>query len=290
MTDQPNKQPLDQYKSAFLGSDYMKLGKSLSDTAQNTLTFNYLNVTNSILDAIRSQVKGLISSGSDVADAQQLQNSILNELQQLSNDPVFQEKWRELSRSIAGLLSTMITEILDLVEKEGEQVLDKVGVVANRLVRKLTSTGVEAIQGTLSVIPGVDAVTSMFILISSAISSGSTSLLLAMQMFNSAIEFYAKLTGQSMESAGRLMDVVKQAQDLFNMIQSPGAKLGELTQQIDSFNAVPTSTSDEQPTETMNLPLTREQRMSQTGGKKRKTKKRTTKRNHKKSKKRNHSR
>ena len=231
----------DAYKSFFSGqkpSGYTHLARSIGDTFGNILTFNYLNVANEILKIMHEEMEKIVPSGDEIDDAQRLQNSILLKLEKLSQDPEFQEKWKELSKSIATLLNLMINEFLDLVEEEGENIITKVGRVASKMLTNLASTGVDALQDAMSVVPGLDAVVALFTLFTSAITDGANAMLTALTIFNSAINFSEKLAEKMLGADSKALGIITEVQGFIDMIRSPNKDANLLANKLDAFNKV----------------------------------------------------
>ena len=246
----PSKHPLhkmrDAYKGLFSNSEdsgYKHLASASGDTFKNMLTFNYLNVTSEILKVIEKEFSALVPSGDDVADAQRLQNSILLKLEQLGNNPVFQEKMKELTKSIAKLINTMINSILDLVEEEGEETIEKIGRVSRKMLTNLAATGVDTAEDALSVIPGVDAVVALFILFTSVITDGANSMLTGLTLFNAAIQLSEKLAKRVLGVDSEVLNLITEIQDMINAITSPGMEANKLADKsasaLDKFNRIP---------------------------------------------------
>lgn len=217
----------DGYKSFFTGNDsgnvngYEHLAKASANILQNIVTFNYLNVTNEILKIIDESLSSLVPSGDSIADAERLQNSILLRLDALAADPEFQEKWKELSKSLAELLNTMINEMLDLVEEEGDEAINRFGKIANKMLTNMAATGVDIAQDALSVIPGVDAIVALFNLFTSAITNGSNSMVAALTLFSTAMQFSERFANITLKEDSKVHDIIKQVNEFIELIKTP---------------------------------------------------------------------
>ena len=236
----------DAYKGYFSNSEdsgYKHLASASGNTFKNMLTFNYLNVTNDILKVIEKEFSALVPSGDEVADAQRLQNAILVRLEQLGNNPEFQEKMKELTKSIAKLINMMINSILDLVEEEGDAVIEKIGRVSRKMVTNLAATGVDTLEDAMSVVPGLDAVVALFTLFTSAVTDGANSMLTALTLFNTAIQFSEKLAKRVLGVDSEALKLITEVQNMINAVTSPGMEANKLADEtagkLDTFNKIP---------------------------------------------------
>ena len=229
-----NEKSNDGYRNVFLHG----LGSAF-DSYSNLLTFNYLNVTNDILKIIHDQMNIIVPSGDEVADAKRLQESILLKIGTLAKTPEFQEKWKELTKSLAELLNETITQVIDIIDQEGDDVINRVGKVANRMIVNLTATAVDTVEDALSVVPGLDAILAVFTLFTSAITNGANSMLTALTLFNSMIELVGKMSGTAVGVDEKLVNISTQMQDFIKMLQSPGKEINSMLDNVDKFNKIP---------------------------------------------------
>ena len=215
----------------------------LTDSVSNLLTFNYLNVANDILKIIYDQMNLIVPSGDEVADAQKMQESILNQINELAKTPEFQQKWRELTRSLAMLLNDFINQVLTVLDEEGEETINKISKVANNTFVNLAATAIDTAQDALSVVPGLDAIIAMFNLFTSAITNGANSMLTALTLFNSMIDLSSKVANTGVQMDSKLVNISNQIQDFIKMLQSPGSGLtqraNEALDKVAAFNAIP---------------------------------------------------
>ena len=228
----------------------------LTDSVSNLLTFNYLNVANDILKIIYDQMNLIVPSGDEVADAQKMQESILNQINELAKTPEFQQKWRELTRSLAMLLNDFINQVLTVLDEEGEETINKISKVANNTFVNLAATAIDTAQDALSVVPGLDAIIAMFNLFTSAITNGANSMLTALTLFNSMIELSSKVANTGVQMDSKLVNISNQIQDFIKMLQSPGSGLtqraNDALDKVAAFNAIPGT----KPTEVTSRPET----------------------------------
>ena len=234
----------DAYKSFFLHG-----AKTGMQTAGNMVTYHYLNVVNEILKVISDELEKLgpaslrldtiVPSGEDIANAEEIQQGILNKLEKLANNPVFQEKWDKLARSMAELLNSVIGHVLDVVEEEGEDVINRLGKVAKKLLVNLAATGVDTAEDALSVIPGLDAIVAVFILFTSAVTDGANSMMIALTMFNSFIQLSDKFMNVTLGADNKLLSIIEQVQSFINMIESPGKEINDALDKVDARNKIP---------------------------------------------------
>jgi len=241
----------DAYKGLFLHG-----AKTGMETASNLFTFHYLNVVNDILKVVSDELEkmgpsmdkaegmipsvgDIVPSGADIAKAQEVQEGILNRIEKLANNPEFQEKWDKLARSMAELVNTFIGHILDVVEEEGEDVINRLGKVAKKLLTNIAATGVDTVEDAMSVVPGLDAIVALFILFTSAVTDGANSMMMAMTMFNSMIELSDKFMKVSLGADNKLLDIVKEVQGIVNMFESPSKDINTALDKVDSYNKIP---------------------------------------------------
>lgn len=249
----------DAYQSFFLHG-----AKTGMQTAGNMLTYHYLNVVNEILkvmsdeleklgpaslkvDGLTGSIGDVIPSGQDIADAEEVQQGILNKLEKLANNPAFQEKWDKLARSMAELLNSVIGHVLDVVEEEGEDVINRLGKVAKKLLVNLAATGVDTVEDTLSVIPGLDAIVAVFILFTSAVTDGANSMMVALTMFNSFIQLSEKFMKVTLGADNKLLSIVEEVQSFIDMIESPGKEINDALDKVDARNKIPSLDDESSP-------------------------------------------
>lgn len=230
--------------SGTIGDAYTNLFGSLGGTFFNKLLFSYLTFINGVLQMFYNQLDNLIPSGEDVADTIKLQNSLANKLEKKLQNPEFQRQIRELTKQIAILLNAMLNEILTLVDEEGEEVIQKIGKVTNKMATNLAATGVDTIQDALSVIPGLDMVIALFTLATSSVTNVANTFNVMVTMFTSTMDLMGKLMGRTEDETGQIMDVISKFKGL---LDGPTGMIEDTTNKLNKYNKIPSMETMEPP-------------------------------------------
>ena len=230
--------------SGTMGDAYTNLFGSLGGTFFNKLLFSYLTFINGVLQMFYNQLDTLIPSGQDVADAMKLQNSLANKLEKKLQDPEFQRQIRELTKQIAILLNAMLNEILTLVDEEGEEVIQKIGKVTNKMATNLAATGVDTIQDALSVVPGLDVAIALFTLATSSVTNVANTFNVMVTMFTSTMDLMGKLMGRTEDETGQIIDIITKFKSL---LDGPTGMMEDATNKLNKYNKIPSMETMETP-------------------------------------------
>ena len=223
---------------ASIAPAMFELSDAMLTTIQQTAIKYYLDLVTPIVSVFYSQLEGLIPSGDDVADSEQLNESILKKLNVLIQTPEFQKEYKQTARSIALFLKLAMNEFLEVFDDEGDILVRRIGDSAKKIAVNVSATAYDTVQDFLSVIPGPDAAIAVFNLVTSGITNGAQIMLSGIEIFGHIIELSEKVTGNTIGPAG---DTIANVQNLLQMVSNPSQGMvpviNDATNTLNTYNA-----------------------------------------------------
>ena len=200
-----------------MNQNYNLIGTAFN-IALNVSIYAFLEAANVILCMVKDELEAFVPTGNDVKDKEKLVSSILNRIIEIAKTPEFQEKWRELTRTMATLFDTMVNEGLDVIETEADDVFFRMSTIGKRVFLNAVSTGVDTAQDAMSLVPGLDAMIAMFNLVTSGVTNASNIILFGLEFYSNLLMLAEKVSGRTF---GQVGDVIESIRGIVELVNSP---------------------------------------------------------------------
>jgi ABC-type multidrug transport system fused ATPase/permease subunit len=176
---------------------------TINSIAQRILNFFLSGVIDSI-EAVLPEF-GEAQSTEAVAEANA---QLISRIRAIVSDPKLTEEMRLLAQEVGKFLEVPMSEINTILEKEGEELVNKLTELLNRLIVKVGITAKDATLDTIGLIPGVDAVLGIFTVVSSLVSVTATTTGAMLSIFAPAF----------VQTLAAMAQSIKQGQSLYNQL------------------------------------------------------------------------
>jgi hypothetical protein len=211
---------------------------TINSIAQRILNFFLSGVIDSI-EAVLPEF-GEAQSTEAVAEANA---QLISRIRAIVSDPKLTEEMRLLAQEVGKFLEVPMSEINTILEKEGEELVNKLTELLNRLIVKVGITAKDATLDTIGLIPGVDAVLGIFTVVSSLVSVTATTTGAMLSIFAPAF----------VQTLAAMAQSIKQGQSLYNQLDK---FTGTLTDTIERARSVTASAVIEKATQQVSAPMT----------------------------------
>lgn len=209
-----------------------------------------------------TKVKDTIESIAPMGDAEttmETNQQLMNAINIIIQSPEFQQKWEELSETLAQLLKVLLSKVEETTSNEGQKIIDNL----RELVEKNTKNTIYGVGNA-----GLDAVCSLpplvpFCSIANVVSVGAKvgtqTFVSSMQTINQVSEAFSKILGDTAmpiaNTFNKVFEFVNYVKELQSKIEggisgtmtSIQQKLEDATPKVPSFNLTSTTTEEEQP-------------------------------------------
>jgi hypothetical protein len=211
---------------------------TINSIAQRILNFFLSGVIDSI-EAVLPEF-GEAQSTEAVAEANA---QLISRIRAIVSDPKLTEEMRLLAQEVGKFLEVPMSEINTILEKEGEELVNKLTELLNRLIVKVGITAKDATLDTIGLIPGVDAVLGIFTVVSSLVSVTATTTGAMLSIFAPAF----------VQTLAAMAQSIKQGQSLYNQLDK---FTGTLTDTIERARSATASAVIEKATQQVSAPMT----------------------------------
>lgn len=210
-----------------------------------TIAFSAMKESLSTINAIAGRILNFFLSGvvksiesvlpefgesktdTEIAEANAL---LMTKIRAIFSDPKLIEEMRLLATEVGKFLEVPMSEINEILKKEGEQMIDELTKLLNRLIVKVGITTKDATLDTIGLIPGVDAVLGIFTVVSSMISITATTAGTMLSIFAPAFVQTLGTIAQEIKRGQTLYGQLGKFQEaLTGAIESAGMKPPELS-------------------------------------------------------------
>jgi hypothetical protein len=179
-----------------------------------------MKILNFFLSNIKTQIENFVPNEQDKNNAINENASLLQAIEIIVKDPVFQQKWRDFSEQIAQLLKILLERIVDVTENEAETIMNNI----MNLVEKNASTFVNGLG--MGIMEGVCALPPLVPFCELAIVVGtgskltSQTFLTMMETTTKLAEAFSKILGDTAEPIVETIETIQGFIDYIKNIQN----------------------------------------------------------------------
>lgn len=191
----------------------------------------YLNVLNSFLSSVQNQLTEILPKNSPVMDKYKQALLVQNAINEVFNDPIFKAQIQAFSDNLKNTIQPFLTEMNDLLKREGDNLADSAFKIGNRVARNTVAGVLEGVEGALTLFPGVGTIIDTLNVLQGFIDSASVLSVEFLSNMSKVMSAFLKVYG---ETSGPIVDTIKSIEELFNSIKNIQERVN---QKIDAINS-----------------------------------------------------
>lgn len=177
----------------------------------------YLNILNSFLSTVQAQLAELVPEGSPVMDRYKQAQLISTAINEVFNDPVFKAQIQTFGDNIKASIQPFLTEINDLLEREGENLAGSAFKITNRVARNAMAGVLEGVEGALTLFPGVGTVLDLLNVLQGLLDSVSV---VSVEFFSNMSKVMKAFLNVFGETSGPIVNTIKSVNELFDSVKT----------------------------------------------------------------------
>ena len=199
----------------------------------------YLNIVNSFLSSVQTQLAELVPEGSPAMDRYRQAQLISQAINEVFNDPVFKAQIETFTSNIKATITPFLQEINELLERESENLAGSAFKITNRVARNAVAGVMEGVEGALTLFPGVGTVIDLLNVLQGFIDSASVVSTEFFKNMSKVMEAFLKVYG---ETSGPIVDTIKSVEELFNNVKTiqerVNTKIADVSSKMDQIQNI----------------------------------------------------
>lgn len=188
----------------------------------------FFKLVNLFLNKINDSLQSIIPDPA-LGNVKQRSQILLNNINNILENPEFQAEIRSLSNNIINILRPLLLELNDLLENEGDVLAQSGYRVGRRVFRNLTDGVMDGVEAGISIYPVVGTLLDLLNVIQGVIDSASVIGVEFMLSWTKFMEAFLKVFG---DTAGPLVDAIKTIQKILDMIRNMQSEASQFKSNI----------------------------------------------------------
>lgn len=214
------------------GGTIMNITKHVGTSIFSFVFEQYLNVVNSFLSSVQSQLSQLIPADSGAMDKYKQAQIMTAAINEIFNDPVFKAQITAFATNIKATIEPFLKEINDLMEREGDALSKSAFKITSRVSRNAVAGVLEGAEGALTIFPGVGTVIDLLNVLQGIFDSTSVITTEFLKNMTKVMSAFLNVYG---ETSGPIVDTVKSVDELFQNIKSIQDRVNSRVQQMQNI-------------------------------------------------------
>lgn len=195
----------------------------------------YLDIVNSFLSKVQTQVSEMLPAGSPVMDRYKQSQLITQAINEAFNDPVFKAQIQTFKQNIKETIEPFLVEINQLLEREGDNLAGSAFKITNRVARNAMAGVLEGVEGALTLFPGVGTVIDLLNVLQGVLDSASVVSVEFFKNMSKFMEAFLKVFG---ETSGPVVRTIQSIDELFKSIQQIQERVNTQIADVKSITGV----------------------------------------------------